>query len=300
MKAVVLREVGGPLALEDVPDPDAGAVVDVRAAGVNFADILVRRGLYPQMPELPYVLGNEVSGDLDGRRVVALPRAAGGYAERVEVDPEWTFDLPQNASYAAGAAFLTTYLTAHIPLTYQVDISRRPVVVLVHAGSGGVGSAAIQLAKLRGATVIATASSEEKRAVALRSGADEAIGYDEIDDLRVDVVVDPVGGDVFTRSLPLLNPLGAILAIGFAGGLWQDPSVQWLVGRNAAVVGVYLGRLMKLRPQLVKDAAAELLALWERAEIDPLVGATYPLADADDAHALIESRRHVGKVVLEP
>jgi NADPH2:quinone reductase len=181
-----------------------------------------------------------------------------------------------------------------------VDISGRPTVVLVHAGSGGVGSAAIQLAKLRGATVIATASSEEKRAVALRSGADEAIGYDEIDDLRVDVVVDPVGGDVFTRSLPLLNPLGAILAIGFTGGLWQDPSVQWLVGRNAAVVGVYLGRLMKLRPQLVKDAAAELLALWERAEIDPLVGATYPLADADDAHALIESRRHVGKVVLEP
>ena len=300
MKAVVLREVGGPLALEDVPDPDAGAVVDVRAAGVNFADILVRRGLYPQMPELPYVLGNEVAGDLDGRRVVALPLAAGGYAERVEVDPEWTFDLPQNASYAAGAAFLTTYLTAHIPLTYQVDISGRPAVVLVHAGSGGVGSAAIQLAKLRGATVIATASSEEKRAVALRSGADEAIGYDEIDDLRVDVVVDPVGGDVFTRSLPLLNPLGAILAIGFTGGLWQDPSVQWLVGRNAAVVGVYLGRLMKLRPQLVKDAAAELLALWERAEIDPLVGATYPLADADDAHALIESRRHVGKVVLEP
>lgn len=300
MKAVVLREVGGPLALEDVPDPDAGAVVDVRAAGVNFADILVRRGLYPQMPELPYVLGNEVAGDLDGRRVVALPRAAGGYAERVEVDPEWTFDLPQNASYAAGAAFLTTYLTAHIPLTYQVDISGRPAVVLVHAGSGGVGSAAIQLAKLRGATVIATASSEEKRAVALRSGADEAIGYDEIDDLRVDVVVDPVGGDVFTRSLPLLNPLGAILAIGFTGGLWHDPSVQWLVGRNAAVVGVYLGRLMKLRPQLVKDAAAELLALWERAEIDPLVGATYPLADADDAHALIESRRHVGKVVLEP
>jgi len=300
VKAVVLREVGGPLALEDVPDPDGGAVVDVRAAGVNFADILVRRGLYPQMPELPTVLGNEVAGDLDGRRVVALPRAAGGYAERVEVDPEWTFELPQNASYAAGAAFLTTYLTAHIPLTYQVDISGRPAVVLVHAGSGGVGSAAIQLAKLRGAKVIATASSEEKRAVAVRAGADEAIGYDEIDDLRVDVVVDPVGGDVFTRSLPLLNPLGAILAIGFAGGMWQDPSVQWLVGRNAAVVGVYLGRLMKLRPQLVKDAAGELLALWERGEIDPLVGATYALADAGEAHALIESRRHVGKVVLEP
>src|SRR6478672_3187871 len=125
MKAGVLREVGGPLALEEVPEPEGGSVVDVRAAGVNFADILVRRGMYPQMPELPYVLGNEVAGDLDGKRVLALPRTAGGYAERVEVDPAWTFPLPDNASYAAGASFLTTYLTAHIPLTYQVDISGR-------------------------------------------------------------------------------------------------------------------------------------------------------------------------------
>jgi NADPH2:quinone reductase len=173
-------------------------------------------------------------------------------------------------------------------------------VVLVHAGSGGVGSAAIQLAKRRGATVIATASSEEKRAFARAAGADEVLGYDEIDDLRVDVILDPVGGEVFTRSLPLLNPLGAIVAIGFAGGPWTDPSVQWLVGRNASVVGVYLGRLMKLRPQLVREAAEELLALWARGEIDPPVGATFPLADADGAHALIEARKHVGKVVLEP
>jgi NADPH2:quinone reductase len=299
LKAVVLREVGGELALEDVSEPEGGTIVDVRAAGINFADILIRRGLYPQMPDLPYVLGNEVAGDLDGRRVLALPRAAGGYAERVEVDPQWTFPLPENASYAAGASFLTTYLTAHIPLEHQVHISGRSVV-LVHAGSGGVGSAAIQLAKRRGATVIATASSEEKRAFARAAGADEVLGYDEIDDLRVDVILDPVGGEVFTRSLPLLNPLGAIVAIGFAGGPWTDPSVQWLVGRNASVVGVYLGRLMKLRPQLVREAAEELLALWARGEIDPPVGATFPLADADGAHALIEARKHVGKVVLEP
>ncbi|MCW2963886.1 MAG: qor5 [Actinomycetia bacterium] len=299
MRAVVLREVGGPLSLEDVPEPEGDSVVDVRAAGVNFADILVRRGIYPQMPELPHVLGNEVCGDLDGRRVLALSRAAGGYAERVEVDPEWTFALPENASYAAGASFLTTYLTAYIPLIHQVRISDTSTV-LVHAGSGGVGAAAIQIAKHLGATVIATASSDEKRAVAREAGADDAIGYDEIDGLRVDVVMDPVGGDVFTRSLPTLNPLGSIVAIGFAGGLWQDPSVQWLVGRNAAVVGFYLGRLMKLRPALVKDCAEELLAMWARGEIDPLVGATFPLGDADGAHALIESRKHVGKVVLEP
>ena len=114
-------------------------------------------------------------------------------------------------------------------------------------------------------------------------------------------MLDPVGGDVFTRSLPLLNPLGAIVAIGFAGGLWQDPSVQWLVGRNA------VGRRRLPRPAdeaapaaRAATCARELLALWARGEIDPLVGATFPLADADDAHALIESRRHVGKVVLEP
>jgi NADPH2:quinone reductase len=299
MKAVVLREVGGPLALEDVPDARGKNVVDVRAAGVNFADILMRRGMYPQMPELPYVLGNEVAGDLDGKRVLALSRGAGGYAERVEIDPQWTFPLPDNASYAAGASFLTTYLTAYIPLTQQTRVGVGSTV-LVHAGSGGVGSASIQIAKRLGARVIATASSDEKRAIARDAGADEAIGYDEIDELRVDVVIDPVGGDVFTRSLPTLNPLGSIVAIGFAGGLWQDPSVQWLVGRNAAVVGFYLGRLMKLRPDYVRERAEELLAMWARGEIDPLVGATFPLGDADAAHALIESRKHVGKVVLEP
>ena len=298
MKAVVLREVGGDLTLEDWPEP-TGSVVDVRAAGVNFADILIRRGLYPQAPDLPYVLGNEVAGELGGGRVLALSRAAGGYAERVEVDPQWTFTLPDDATFAAGASFLTTYLTAYIPLHRQVRITPASTV-LVHAGSGGVGCAAIQLAKQLGAKVIATASSDEKRTFALGVGADEALGYDQLDDLRVDVVIDPVGGEVFTRSLPLLNPLGAIVAIGFAGGLWTDPSVQWLVGRNASVVGVYLGRLMKLQPQLVHECAIELLALWAQGEIDPVVGATFPLAEAGAAHSLIEGRRHVGKVVLEP
>src|SRR5262249_52140925 len=213
-----------------------------RGAGVNFADVLIRRGLYPQMPRLPYVLGNEVAGEVDGRRVVAFARDAGGYAERVEVDPAWVLPLPEHASFAAGAAFLTTYLTAHLSLSRVAPGS----TVLVHAGSGGVGSAAVQLAKCLGATVIATASTGEKRAFARRAGADEALGYDEIGDLKVDVVVDPVGGEIFDRSLALLNPRGTIVAVGFAGGLWNDPSVQWLVGRNASVAGVYLGRLMKL------------------------------------------------------
>ena len=240
-----------------------------------------------------------MAGDLHGQRVLAFARAAGGYAERAAVDPQWTFPLPDGASYAAGASFLTTYLTIYVPFTHQVRVTPASTV-LVHAGSGGVGCAAIQLAKHLGAKVIATASSAEKQSFARRVGADEVLGYDEIDDLKVDLVVDPVGGELFTRSLALLNPLGAILAIGFAGGMWTDPSVQWLVGRNAAVVGVFLGRLMKLRPELVHEAAIELLALWAHGAIDPVVGASFPLADADSAHALIEARTHVGKVVLEP
>ena len=300
MRAAVLHEVGGDLAVEEVAEPEGDAIVSVRAAGVNFADLLIRHGLYPQMPELPYVLGSEVAGELDGQRVLAFTRVnGGGYAERVAVDPDWTFALPEGASFTAGASFLLTYLTAYIPLHRQTRVTPASTV-LVHAGSGGVGSAAVQLAKSLGARVIATASSPEKRAAARDNGADEALGYDELEDVRADVVIDPVGGDVFTRSLSLLNPLGVIVAIGFADGLWQDPSVQWLVGRNAGVIGIYLARLMKLQPGYVRVCTLELLGMWTRGEIDPIVGARFPLDEAVQAHQLIAERRNVGKVVLEP
>jgi NADPH2:quinone reductase len=300
VRAVVLRQIDGPLAVEELPDPEGDNVLDVRAAGVNYADVLIRRGRYPQMPDLPFVPGSEVAGELNGERVIGFPRATGGgYAERVAVDPDWTFPLPDNASFAAGAAFLLTYLTAYIPLHRQVRIVPGSTV-LVHAGSGGVGCAAIQLAKLLGAHVTATASTDEKRAFARDVGADLVVAYEEIDDLRVDVVVDPVGGDAFTSSLAILKPLGQVIAIGFTGGLWHDPSVAWLVGRNVGVQGFYLGRMMKLEPELVQAAARALLLLWQRGEIDPVVGATFSLDQVEDAHALIESRRHMGKVVLEP
>lgn len=297
MRAVVLREVDGELAVESVPDPD-GAVVEVRAAGVNFADVLVRRGRYPQMPEFPHVLGAEVAGELDGRRVAALARA-GGYAERVAVDPGWVFSLPEGASFAEGAALLTTYLTAYIPLVRQ-SLVTEDSTVLVHAGAGGVGTAAIQLAKHLGAHVVATASSEKKRAFAGEIGADDTRAYDDLDGVRVDVVVDPVGGELFARSLLLLNPSGWIVAVGYAGGAWADVSPALLVGRNVGVKGVYLGRLMQLDPDFVRECALELVQMWERGEIRPVVGARFPLERAADAHALIEARESVGKVVLEP
>jgi NADPH2:quinone reductase len=149
--------------------------------------------------------------------------------------------------------------------------------------------------------VVATASTDEKRQVALDLGADEAFGYEDFDEqVRADVVLDSVGGEVFSRSLGVLNPLGTLVGIGFAGGWWEPLDPAPLVGRNVGVMGFYLGRLMRHRPDVVRDAIAELLPLWEAGDLRPLVGSTFPLAGAPAAHRLIEERRHVGKVVLVP
>jgi NADPH2:quinone reductase len=173
--------------------------------------------------------------------------------------------------------------------------------VLVHAAAGGVGSAALQLAKHLGARVIGTASSEEKRAWALEHGADEAYSYEEFAEaVRADVVIDPVGGDLVAPSLKVLDPLGFHVLIGYAGGLWQDVSPALVVGRNVSLVGFYLGRLMRLAPEVVRAATAELMSLWAEGAVRPIVGSTFPLADAAAAHRLIEERKHVGKVVLVP
>jgi NADPH:quinone reductase len=304
MRAVLLRETGGPERLEvtEVPDPQPGdgeVVVRVRAAGINFADVLVRQGRYPQPPDLPTIPGSEVAGDLDGRRVMALPRG-GGYAEQIAVDERLVVPLADGASYEEGAGFLLTFLTAWIPLTRQVRVEEGSTV-LVHAGSGGVGSAAIQVAKHLGARVVATASTEEKRAVALEQGADEALAYDEFGEkVRADVVMDPVGGEIFTQSFGVLKPLGTVVALGFAGGWWEQLDPAPLVGRNLGLQGFYLGRLMRHDPELVGEAIGELIELWSSGAVRPLVGATFPLEGAAEAHALIESRGHVGKVVLVP
>lgn len=302
MKAALLREVDGPFELADVPDPVPGAgqvVMRVRAAGINFADVLIRRGRYPQMPDLPVVLGSEVSGELeDGTRVMAI--GSNGYAEKAAVDRAQVVPLPDHASFAEGASFLLTFLTAYIPLTRQLRL-RPGASVLVYAAAGGVGSAAIQVARSLGARVVAAAGSPEKLDLCRELGATEAYVYDEIpDDLRVDAVVDPVGGGLFASAIGRLRPLGTIVAIGFAAGMWPDVSPANLVGRNVGVQGFYLGRLLRHEPEVVGDAVGELLALWRTGALRPVVGAEIPLAEVGRAHELVESRRSVGKVVLVP
>jgi NADPH2:quinone reductase len=306
VRAVVLTGTGGPenLVLQDVPEPEAGdggAIVDVRACGINFADILIRLGNYPQMPELPAILGSEIAGELDGNRVMGFVRnQGGGYAERVAVDRRWLLPLPASASFAEGAAFPMAFLTAWIPLTELVRIgfgSR----VLVTAAAGAVGTAAVQLIRTLNGVPVAAVGSEAKKELPLSLGAAEAVTYDELEGLEpVDAVFDLVGGDVFASSLSLLKPMGSAIAVGYAGGLWQDVSPAWLVGRNIGVHGFYLGRLLGRSPELVERAAQDVLRLWEGGVVRPVVGAELPLEEAGEAHRLIEERKTTGKVVLVP
>ena len=303
MRAVVLDEERR-LEVRDVAEPEAGdgqVVIDVRAAGVNFMDVLIRQGRYPQAPPLPYVPGSEISGLApDGRRVIGFVRAdGGGYAERAAVEADWVFDLPEAASFEEGASFLMTFLTAWIPLTRQVRL-REGSRVLVTAAAGGVGSAGVQVARALGAEVVGAVGSEDKFEQVRALGA-EPVTYDRIAELDpFDAILDQVGGELFSAAVGKLRPLGTLVGIGFAGGGWQPVDPTLLVGRNVSVAGFYLGRLMKLQPDLVREAAAEVLAQWAAGAVSPVVGATYPLADADAALRSIAQRRSTGKVVLVP
>jgi NADPH:quinone reductase len=306
VRAVVLIATGGPeqLVVQDVPEPVAGdgqAVLDVRACGVNFADVLVRLGQYPQMPDFPAILGSEVAGELDGRRVMGFVLGqGGGYAERVVVDPRWLLPLPEKASFAEGAAFPMAFLTAWIPLTelLRIGFGTR---VLVTAAAGAVGTAAVQVVKALNGVPVAAVGSEAKKELPLSLGAAEAVTYEEAAGLdQVDAVFDLVGGEVFAGSLSLLKPMGRAIAVGYAGGMWADVSPAWLVGRNIGVHGFYLGRLIGRDPELVARAAKDVLRLWEGGAVRPVVGSEHPLEEAGEAHRLIQERKTTGKVVLVP
>lgn len=303
MKAVVLDEARR-LELRDVPEPKAEpgqALVEVRAAGVNYADVLLRAGRYPQPPPLPFVPGSEIAGvTRSGRRVIGFVRAdGGGYAERAVVEEGWLFDLPERASFEQGAAFLLAFLTAWITLTRQAPV-RPGTRVLVTAAAGGVGSAGVQVARALGGEVVGAVGSHAKLGHVRALGAD-AVTYDEIGGLEpFDVILDQVGGELFGAGLKQLRPLGTIVGIGFAGGIWQPLDPALLVGRSISVAGFYLGRFMKLRPDVVRTAVSELLERWSAGELAPVVGATFPLAEADAALTFLAERRSTGKVVLLP
>ncbi|EFP56943.1 MULTISPECIES: NADPH:quinone oxidoreductase family protein [Dermacoccus] len=319
MRAVQVVTLDGPGAVRindvDAPTPKPHEVlIDVRAAGLCYPDALLTRGLYQMKPEPPFTLGAEVAGVVAqapegsgfsvGDRVVAFP-GFGGMAEQVCVAAPFVFHLPDDVSFETGAALPMNYLTVQFALDRRGRLAEGETV-LVHGAAGGIGIAAIQHAKARGARVIAVASSNDKRAIATQAGADDVIAPDgfkdavmELTDGRgVDIVVDPVGGDRFTDSLRSLAVEGRLLVIGFTGGAIPEVKVNRLLLNNVDVVGVGWGAFWMPRPETVPSQWKAIEALVASGQLSPVLGEVRPLERAGEAIAEMEERRATGKLVL--
>jgi NADPH2:quinone reductase len=320
-KAIVCRELGSPESLRleqftSVPLKPGQVRVAVRAAGINFPDILMAAGEYQLKPELPFTPGMEAAGDVSevagdvpgvavGDRVIVKLRH-GGYADEVVVTPAQLTPLPSTFDYAEGATFLAAHGTAHHALVDRGQIGAGEVL-LVHGAGGGVGLAAVEIGKLLGATVIAAASSEEKLAVAKARGADHGVLYgagpfrDAVkrltDGKGVDVVFDPVGGEIFEQSLRCINWGARLLVIGFTGGIGVAKTNLVLI-KGASVLGVRAGEAARRDPKIGEARIAQLLAWAEAGKIRPNVSHRLPLADVAAAMRLLTERRAIGRVAL--
>lgn len=319
MRAVQVTRLDGPASVEVVDAPAVvrkphEVLVEVRAAGLCFPDALLTRGQYQIKPEPPFTLGSEVagvvveapegSGFAPGDRVAAFP-GFGGLAEQVCVAPQFVFALPENVTFEQGAALPMNHLTVQFALDRRGRLAAGETV-LVHGAAGGIGIAAVQHAKARGARVIAVASTGAKRDLALRAGADEAVPAEgfkdavrELTDGRgVDIVVDPVGGDRFTDSLRSLTVEGRLLVIGFTAGAIPEVKVNRLLLGNIDVVGVGWGAFWMPRPETVPAQWEAIAPLVASGALAPVLGRTRPLEEAADAIAEMEERRAEGKLVL--
>jgi NADPH2:quinone reductase len=323
MQVARVREFGDPDVIEiddeDRPEPGPGQVrVEVRAAGINFADTVQRRGHYQGGPQPPYVPGMEVAGVIDavgegvgrsvGDRVTGFVEA-GGYAEYALAGAEGLFDVPEGLDFPEAAAVPVQGLTAHNCLHEWGELAADERV-LIHAAAGGVGTAAVQIAAAAGAEVFGTASTEDKLELAAEMGCEHPIQYTEVDvadrvreltdGAGVDLVLDSVGGETTSRSLACLAPFGRMVSFGAASGEPGRPSTERLLFANQRVIGYHLGRAMDERPGRVLEALPKLTGLLEAGEYRPVVGHEFDLADAAAAHRAIEGRETSGKVVLRP
>ena len=337
MQQIWIPKIGGPevLELREAPDPEPGAGevrVQVEAAGVNFADLMARMGLYPDAPPLPAVVGYEVAGKIDavgegvpesriGEDVVSMTRF-GGYSSAVVQRSELVGQRPQGLDAVTAAAIPVTGLTAWMMLEVMGRV-REGDRVLVHSAGGGVGLMALDLIKRRGATAIGTASAHKHETLYAR-------GYDQLIDYRnedwtealadqegLDLILDAIGGDYWEKGLTSLRAGGRMVCFGFSsnasstkrnvftamGNLWAVPwrkfNPIWLINHNVGVLGVNMGHLWHERDR-VAGWLREVVGLWETGEIKPLVHAAVPFDRAAEAHQILHDRANIGKVVLTP
>jgi NADPH2:quinone reductase len=313
MKAIRIQEFGGPDVMElvDVPDPeprDGEVLVEVARAGVNFADTHATRNDYLAEQTLPLTPGGEIAGRTqDGRRVAALV-PSGGYAERVAVPEAWLVPVADEVPDDVAAGLLLQGLTAHA-LVHRCARLEPGETVVVQAAAGGTGTLAVQLAKRAGARVIALASSEEKRAVASRLGADATVDS-RADDLReailaandgeqVDAVLEMTGGAAFEACLRTLAPLGRMVLFGIASREQNEVATGHLLRHSRAVIGFWLMHLIPRRRE-VAAMIADLLDAVGSGELEVVIGGVYPLSEARRAHEDIAGRQTTGKLLLDP
>ena len=322
MRAVVCRQYGPPsvLKLEELPDPVPGpgqVRLAVHAAGVNFADTLLVAGTYQEKPPFPFSPGLEAAGTVDavgpgvthlkpGQRVMAV-LGHGGFADLALAPAAAAVPIPDTMDFVTAAGFAVAYGTSHVALRHRGRLQAGETL-LVHGAAGGVGLTAVQIGKVMGATVIATARGADKLAVAKANGADHAIDY-AAEDVKArvneitgnkgaDVIYDPVGGDVFDASLRCIAWEGRLLVIGFAAGRIPSAPANLLLVKNASAVGVYWGAYMRRNPGVIRASFEELLRWYAEGRLAPHVSNTFEMAEAAAALEMLQQRKSTGKVVV--
>jgi NADPH:quinone reductase len=317
MRAIFCEQLGGPehLALREVPSPAPGpgeVKVGLRARGVSFVDVLMIAGQYQTKREPPFIPGSEAAGVVlevgtgveniaPGDRVLV----PAGFAEEAVVPAARVTPLPATVSFEAAAAFRANYSTAYYGL--QRGRLQAGEVLLVHGAAGGVGLAAVDVGKLLGATVIATASTADKRAVCKKIGADHVIDYTQgfreqvkalTGDRGADVIYDPVGGDVFDESMRCIAPFGRLLIVGFTSGRAAQVKTNHLLIKDAEAIGFTIGALGRLDPGWERKNLSILMGWLAAGRITPYVSHRLPLAQAADALTLVRERKVIGKALL--
>lgn len=321
MKAIICEEFGPveDLVMKEVADPSPGpgeVLIRTEAAGVNYPDGLTVQGLYQDKPDRPFIPGSEVAGEIValgenvtrfevGDRVATY--CAGGYAELAVGSEETCFALPAGMDAADACAMVIAWGTSHHALKQRAQLQAGETLVIFGA-AGATGTAAIQIGKIMGATVIAVCSSEEKRKIALGQGADHAIGYDKLkDDVKTltkgkgaDVVYDSVGGEAFKAASRFMAPGGRLLIIGFASGDIPQLPVNLTLVKEYSVVGVFWGNWTRRKPADYLANMSELFGWYQDGKITPLIEGRYPLSDAANVLKRVLGRGAVGKIALVP
>ena len=322
MKAILCTEWGGPEKLSvgdaEPPSPDAGEVViDVKAAGVNFADTVIIQGTYQLKPDFPFTPGLEVAGIIAqlgdgvdnvsvGNRVLGIPNI-GAFAEQVAVKAAAVVGIPDAMDFETAASFAVAYSTSHMALGYRAGL-KAGETLLIFGAAGGVGLTAVEIGKLMGANVIACASTQEKLDLCKDMGADHVINYSD-EDIRervkeitggkgADVIYDPVGGAAFDAAMRAINWEGRIVVVGFASGDFNQARTNIVMVKNIAVMGFYWGSYSIHKPSAIGESMGELIRMWEDGQLKPHISHTLPLEQAGDALALMMDRKSTGKMVL--